>query len=165
MAAASTRLAAMQLLARVSQLEPGGIGASPAERAEVDALARAVESLPSPFRSPATSDAAAALDGLWRVVYADAPPPSNGQLGPLRGAAFQSVDVAARVYENDLRVGSSAKPWLRARLRADWDALGADTWRVNFRTIRFSVFGKDILTRELTRLMFASSAPGKATAR
>jgi hypothetical protein len=70
-------------------------------------------------------------------VYADAPPPSNGQLGPLRGAAFQRIDVDACTYENDLRVGDEAAPWLRARLRADWDVLDAITWRVHFRSISF----------------------------
>ena len=32
-----------------------------------------------------------ALDGAWRVVYSNAPSPSNGALGPLRGDGLQRV--------------------------------------------------------------------------
>ena len=65
--------------------------------ADVDALARKLEA-----REPRYSqdERLALLDGRWRVRWSDAPPPSNGALGPVRGAAFQAVDVqAARCAE------------------------------------------------------------------
>ncbi|KAG8466816.1 hypothetical protein KFE25_008195 [Diacronema lutheri] len=138
--------ATQRLLSRVWQLPLGGIGATRAQRADVGALVRAVEAQSARFAAPATHDADAALGGVWRVLYAEAPPPSNGQLGPLRGVALQRINVPARRYENELRVGEEERPWLRVRLGADWDALDAHTWRVHFRslTVHARLLGKEV---------------------
>ncbi|KAJ1619132.1 hypothetical protein T492DRAFT_620697 [Pavlovales sp. CCMP2436] len=135
--AAHTGSVTQRLLSRVNQLAPGGIGATALQRAEVGSLVAELEAQRSPFAAPATQDAQVALSGLWRVLYADAPPPSNGRLGPFRGLAFQDIDVGGGAYVNDLRLGDEAKPWLRALLRANWEALDEVTWRVNFRTLTF----------------------------
>ena len=60
---------------------------------QVDSRCRELERL-----NPNSNGAAAinAMQGTWKVRYSDAPPPSNGALGPVRGRAFQVVDVPSR---------------------------------------------------------------------
>ena len=55
--------------------------------------------------SPAIMENFGGLQGTWKVRFSDAPPPSNGALGPFRGRAFQVVDVDSRTYSNELSVG------------------------------------------------------------
>lgn len=76
------------------------------------------------------------------------PPPSNGQLGPLRGTALQSLDLDAGIYANEILIGSDeANPWLSGVLLADWEDPGDGVnWKVNFRTITLTLFGRfDVL--------------------
>ena len=67
-----------------------------------------------------------ALDGAWRVVYSNAPSPSNGALGPLRGDGLQIVDVAKRRYANELRLfGGNARVTLEATFTGDAEELAS----------------------------------------
>ena len=107
-----------------------------------------------------TSDVQALSDGTWRVAFTNAPPPSNGMLGPFKGESFQVVDAASMAYENILAVPPES--WLRVRLRAryealrDVDASGA-TWKVTFETVKLRAFQRfDV---------FEKSFPGDATTR
>ena len=85
-----------------------------------------------------------ALDGAWRVVYSNAPSPSNGALGPLRGDGLQIVDVAKRRYANELRLfGGSARVTLEATFTGD-----AEELRVTFRSIRLVLFGNQIFEKQ-----------------
>lgn len=102
----------------------------------IDRLAAALERA-NPTRRPATDDVRA-LDGRWRVVYSDAPPPSNGALGPFRGDAFQIVDADARTYVNELLLGGGA---IKICLAASFEPRGPDALRVRFETLTFSIFG------------------------
>ena len=66
------------------------------------------------------------MEGPWIVHYTDAPPPSNGQLGFLRGIAKQVIDLNGRRYRNELYVGGSGvdgdeDAWLSAVLDAKWE--------------------------------------------
>mmetsp|Transcript_23709 Transcript_23709/g.51291 ORF Transcript_23709/g.51291 Transcript_23709/m.51291 type:complete len:204 (+) Transcript_23709:392-1003(+) len=66
------------------------------------------------------------MEGPWIVLYTDAPPPSNGQLGFLKGIAKQVIDLEGRRYRNELYVGGSGVDedegaWLTAVLDAKWD--------------------------------------------
>ena len=45
------------------------------------------------------------VDGPWIVLYTDAPPPSNGQLGPFTGVAKQVINLKRGTYTNELYVG------------------------------------------------------------
>jgi len=87
----------------IAALAPHG---DPAQRVptavaeRVDMLCRQLETK-TPTAKPATRGIAA-LDGRWRVRYSNAPPPSNGALGPLIGEAYQIVDVATATYSNQL---------------------------------------------------------------
>jgi len=107
------------------------------------------------------------LGGSWKVQYTDCVPPSNGKLGPLRGEAFQHVDLENRFYVNELRIGGDK---LTAKLNADyveWDGVipsstvpkfidrfakdncddpGAYSWLVTFRNIEFALFGVKVFT-------------------
>ena len=90
-----------EVLATLAPYGDPALGLPPDAAAAVDALCRELEAR-TPRRAPARDAASLyeALDGRWRVRWSDAPPPSNGALGPVRGAAFQSVDVqAARCAE------------------------------------------------------------------
>ena len=107
-----------------------------------------------------TTDVEALSNGTWRVAFTNAPPPSNGTLGPFKGESFQVVDAGSRVYENILAVPPES--WLRVRLRArydvlsDVDASGA-TWKVTFETVKLRAFQRfDV---------FEKTFPGDATTR
>ena len=65
------------------------------------------------------------MEGPWIVLYTDAPPPSNGQLGPFKGVAKQVIDLQKGTYKNELYVGGSGidedeNAWLGAVLEATW---------------------------------------------
>ena len=103
---------------------------------EIDAKCRALEA-----RNPTgASTAVAALDGAWRVRFSDAPPPSNGALGPLRGRAFQIVDVASRTYRNELSLFGGA---VQLSLAATFEQPVASkaALRVAFRTLTATLGG------------------------
>ena len=82
-------------------------------------------------------------NGTWRVLYTNAPPPSDGTLGPLRGESFQVVDASKRRYENVLSVPPES--WLRVVLRARYepmDAVDARTWKVRFEDVTVRLFDR-----------------------
>ena len=82
----------------------------------------------------------AALDGAWSVRFSDAPPPSNGALGPLRGKAFQIVDSDAGTYSNELSLFGGT---LQLKLQATFSQpdASASALRVAFRSIRAVLLG------------------------
>lgn len=87
---------------------------SPQKREELEAYFREIESLckfPAPARSPF-------VQGSWLVEYTDASAPSNGQLGPFAGVAYQAVDLESGRYANILKVPPN--DWLTATLEATW---------------------------------------------
>lgn len=107
--------------------------------------------------------------GDWHVWYTDAPPPSNGRLGPFQGTAAQHIDDAmTRSYQNLLAVPPN--DWLTATLDGrweEWDGVyldgdeeyaaavdknmdwGAAHWKVTFLRLRISLFKKfDVVNKE-----------------
>jgi len=105
-------------------------------RDRVDELCSNLESM-NPTAAPATAGISSA-DGRWQVRFSDAPPPSNGALGPLRGAAFQIIDVASKSYVNELSLFGGA---LTLSLAADFEPSGDASLRVAFRTITIALLG------------------------
>ena len=105
-------------------------------RRGLSGLCRSLESA-NPNPEPATTQAQA-QEGTWRVRFSDAPPPSNGQLGPFAGEAFQIIDVEKQCYENLLSLGGGA---VEVSLLADWKVNGPAEWRVAFRSIQFRALG------------------------
>lgn len=97
---------------------------------EVDALCRQLEQR-NPISKPATQGIQA-LNGRWRVRYSDAPPPSNGALGPFVGEAYQMVDVYTNTYSNQLVLLGGL---LDVTLCAEFTASSDSSLRVMFRTI------------------------------
>lgn len=82
-------------------------------------------------------------NGTWRVLYTNAPPPSDGTLGPLRGESFQVVDASKRRYENVLSVPPES--WLRVILRARYepmDEVDPRTWKVRFEDVTVRLFDR-----------------------
>lgn len=82
-------------------------------------------------------------NGTWRVLYTNAPPPSDGTLGPLRGESFQVVDASERRYENVLSVPPES--WLRVVLRARYepmDTVDATMWKVRFEDVTVRLFDR-----------------------
>ena len=123
----------------LSALAPFGDPAMrvPAETAaQVDAQCAELEAR-SPTRSPARGGIGA-IDGRWRVRWSDAPPPSNGALGPIAGEAYQIVDAAGKTYSNELALGGGA---LTITLAASFEPSGDASLRVAFRTLTAAVFG------------------------
>lgn len=127
--------------------------------------------------------AIAAIEGIWKVRFSDAPPPSNGALGPLRGRAFQVVDVASQSYSNELTLfGGALNIKLDATFEPKDDASApATALRVAFRSITFSLLGVRLPSVDFpagtertwlltfadddTRLVRAGVDGGKSTAR
>uniref|UniRef100_A0A7S4FCQ3 Plastid lipid-associated protein/fibrillin conserved domain-containing protein n=1 Tax=Chrysotila carterae TaxID=13221 RepID=A0A7S4FCQ3_CHRCT len=105
-------------------------------RAAIESAAAALESQNSVLR-PATRDLSA-LDGRWRVRFSDAPPPSNGALGPFVGEPFQIVDSRSQSYVNELGFLNGA---LKVELAADFEPSSDTALRVCFRTLRLVAFG------------------------
>ena len=68
-----------------------------------------------PLKEPARDPG---MEGIWRVEYTTAPPPSNGQLGPFVGTARQIIDLQNGSYINALEV--EPNEWLKAELKAKW---------------------------------------------
>lgn len=106
------------------------------EAGRVNDLFRRLEDL-NPTPDPASINIQSA-DGCWRVLYSNAPPPSNGQFGPFRGNALQIVDVGNVKYENRLTLFDGG---LKLSLLADWKVRDTNTWRVTFRSISFQILG------------------------
>lgn len=61
--------------------------------------------------------------GTWHVWYSNAPPPSNGQLGPFQGSAEQAIAIQGDSYKNVLRLppNSSDDAWLTVVLDGIWE--------------------------------------------
>jgi hypothetical protein len=143
---------------------------------QVTELEKSFEELEShcTFKEPARSPL---VQGNWIVEYTDAPPPSNGQLGPFKGVAYQEVDLESGRYANILRVPPN--DWLMAILEASWkewdgvllkDACqvtndvddsvanvqsddiivdhGATCWVVRFESLTIRLFGIPIFTQK-----------------
>ena len=107
-------------------------------------IAAAVDAKCLELEQSTTKPPLEALDGAWRVVYSNAPSPSNGALGPLRGDGLQIVDVAKRRYANELRLfGGNARVTLEATFTGD-----AEELRVTFRSIRLVLFGNQIIEKQ-----------------
>ena len=106
----------------------------PATAARVDELCRQLEAR-NPTARPATAGLST-LEGDWCVRWSDAPPPSNGALGPFMGDARQIVDTGAKTYENRLVLGP-----LTVSLLADFEARDSGSLRVRFRTISPQLLG------------------------
>lgn len=104
--------------------------------------------------------------GTWHVYYTNAPPPSNGELGPFRGGVKQSIqDASTKSYKNLLSV--PPYDWLSAVLEGiweEWDGIyldsdddndkscsnitsekrdwGTDHWKVTFLNLKITLFQK-----------------------
>ena len=72
-----------EILAMTRPFGDPAINVPPDVQAAISAKCKELESL-NPTAKPATADAAS-NDGVWRVRYSDAVPPSNGQIGPFVG--------------------------------------------------------------------------------
>ena len=92
-----------------------GLTCTDAQRAEIEDAILRLEAL-NPTAVPSDS---LALEGAWEVTYSNAPPPSNGSLGPFKGTAYQEINLADGTYANRLTVPPN--DWLGATLRADWE--------------------------------------------
>jgi PAP_fibrillin len=140
---------------------------SASQREDLEAYFQELEArctLPAPARSPF-------VEGSWCVEYTDASAPSNGQLGPFAGFAYQEVDLESGRYANILKVPPN--DWLTATLEAtwkEWDGVlilddsdkalntqpsldpnqdyGATSWLVTFESLTIKLFGVSILSQK-----------------
>jgi hypothetical protein len=126
--------------------------------------------LAAPARSPF-------VEGSWEVEYTDAPSPSNGQLGPFAGFAYQEVDLESGRYANVLKVPPN--DWLSATLEAtwiEWDGVlikddreksseetaapavvpdqdyGATSWVVTFESLTIKLFGIPVVSQKFNNV-------------
>lgn len=73
------------------------------EREKIHSFISNLESL-CPLSEPARDKR---MGGAWEVMYTDAPPPSNGQLGFFKGVAMQYIDLNNKRYRNELCIGGT----------------------------------------------------------
>jgi hypothetical protein len=102
----------------------------------VDAACRKLER----SNPTAASNCVPALEGAWRVRYSNAPPPSNGALGPLRGRAYQVIDADAATYSNELSLFGNL---IQLKLKATFEQRVSSeaALRVAFRSITIFLAG------------------------
>jgi len=91
---------------------------------QLEALFKAVENQ-NAYKEP---NREAIYKGTWHVWYSNAPPPSNGQLGPFQGSAEQAIAGRGDSYKNILRLPPNSKDdvWLTVVLDGiweDWDGI------------------------------------------
>lgn len=154
-----------EVAARVASTDRGR-KVSDSQRSELESYFQQLEgqcTLPEPARSPL-------VEGSWTVEYTDAPPPSNGQLGPFAGFAYQEVNLETGRYANILKVPPN--DWLSATLEAtwkEWDGVlieddtvdsgtamppnededyGATSWVVTFESLTIKLFGFPLINQK-----------------
>ena len=110
-----------------------------------DAIMKAVKELESlnPVKDISRS---VKLNGKWNLIYTSNTGSSAGKLGPLVGQVVQDIDLSSGLYTN---YAIFLNGLLEASLTATWDTLNAKTWRVNFQSLRFKLFGIQLLEKEL----------------
>ena len=139
---------------------------------DLDPLLEAVESQ-NTYKEPNREEI---YKGTWHVWYSNAPPPSNGQLGPFQGSSEQAIATQGDSYKNVLRLPPNSKDgeWLTVVLDGiweDWDGIeikegeeatvesspstnstgqdwGAKFWKVTFLRLNFNLFGKRVLSKD-----------------
>jgi hypothetical protein len=110
----STTINQKEVAARIVDADRGR-STSPSEQEDLETYFSQLEEKCSSLKAPARSPF---VQGSWVVEYTTAPAPSNGQLGPFRGIAYQEVDLESGRYANILRVPPN--DWLSATLEASW---------------------------------------------
>lgn len=83
------RLLKQEVLDALGPFGDPALGVPAEVAARVDGLCKQLEAY-NPTIAPATRGIDS-QDGRWAVRWSNAPPPSNGAIGPIRGAAFQTV--------------------------------------------------------------------------
>jgi len=117
-----------------------GTSASPAQRERIAEALAALEGQAAAVERPATEDAAA-LDGVWTLMYTTSSGPSAGLVGPFLGEVTQDIDIPSGEYINFVSFGDGA---LRLALRATWKPLSDKDWRVVFLDIGPELFGSKL---------------------
>lgn len=118
-----------------------GLRADASTAAQVAALAKLLEEA-NPTKNLATSDL---VDGKWTLVYTSTTGGSAGKVGPFVGRVEQHFDLNSGSYKNFVYIGPSFVDLVTGELKATWDVLGDALWRVNFKSISFSVLGLPIV--------------------
>ena len=147
-----------------------GVGASAEACFNVMSLSSQLEEQ-NPTLNPATHNMKKS-SGSWKVEFSDAPPPSNGQLGPFVGTAIQKIDTATKTYSNILDL-----PPIKVQLDASYSPLDSSRLKVSFEMLTFTIFGKQLIKKSLptgttrtwcltyvdddTRIVRAGAAGGK----
>src|SRR5210317_1119632 len=104
--AAAIAQAKQQIEQVISNTDKGrSSSVTPSQRSQILAKLSSLEAI-CPLDEPARD---IRMDGAWIVMYTDAPPPSNGQLGPFKGVAKQVIDLKEGTYKNELFVGGNGK--------------------------------------------------------
>ena len=128
---------------RLAEGTSNGTSASEDTKAAfLDAVSKLEKLNPEP--EIATSEG---MTGNWKLLYTTNTGNSAGKLGPFVGDVFQNVVYSSGKYENIVRLGPGI---VEACLGADWDVLGPCKWQVNFRYIRFSLFGNVVSEKEVS---------------
>ncbi|CAM9243681.1 unnamed protein product, partial [Ascophyllum nodosum] len=111
-----------------------------------DVIAEAINELVAlnPTEDITTSGSHSA--GTWDLVYTTTRGASGGKLGPFVGSVQQEVDIAGDVYINYVRVGR-----LTGKLEATWEVVNKRQWKVIFKTIAFSLWGQQLIKRDLAQ--------------
>ncbi|GMI15343.1 hypothetical protein TrLO_g10514 [Triparma laevis f. longispina] len=135
-----------QLKSQIASILPprNGVGASAKVCSSILSLSSKLEDL-NPTSNPATSNIELS-SGSWKVEFSDAPPPSNGQLGPFVGLAIQKISTETQTYSNILSL-----PPIKVQLDASYTPLDSSRLKVTFETLEFRLLDKQIIKKSLPK--------------
>lgn len=120
-----------------------GLSADASTAAQVVALSRLLERQ-NPTRKLATSPL---VDGKWTLVYTSTTGGSAGKIGPFVGRVEQHFDLQSGRYSNFVLLGPElfGSSLLTGELKAAWEVLESARWRVDFKSISFSLLGLPVV--------------------
>lgn len=119
-----------------------GIYASESEQKEITSIVQALEKLNTSVPKISSSPK---LNGNWRLIYTTNEGSSAGKLGPWIGRVNQIIDIEGNTYENVVCLGPSL---LVGRLKATWDTLSNNVWRVKFIDIELKLLNTVTLLKK-----------------
>ncbi|CAM9229251.1 unnamed protein product [Choristocarpus tenellus] len=117
-----------------------GLKATPEQKEIISSSVNKLVSL----NPPVTPSCSTLATGTWDLLYTTTSGASGGKLGPFIGKVRQMVDVASLLYVNYVEVGP-----LLGELEATWEVMNDTQWKVIFKTIKFSLWGLQLIEKEI----------------
>lgn len=129
-----------QLLFEKAKNSNNGVNVSSAGREEIQTIIKELEQT----NKINTISKSAKFNGLWKLLYTTNDGSSAGKFGPFVGKVTQDIRLSDQQYVNNVNFLDNN---VRLSLLASWDVLEPSKVRVNFLTISFHLFNKQVFSR------------------